>query len=253
MKRPYEVVILSKADFARTVRIYAPKKADRAIIMHDGQNAFLDSDASFGKSWRAIDILKSISAKNTAIIGIDSVDATREDDYMPFPSELDKYGVKLGGGKAEIYSDFIESTVIPYLDKRFGFRLYGMLGSSAGALATITVAARHNPRIKAYGMFSTPLFLSPAAFAKFFETEPFPADAQYTVYTGGSENIDRVPDPEVTARIPQLFVDDAFTLTNALRKSGATDITLLLNNKGVHDETCWRSPAELFFKKISEI
>ncbi len=250
MKRPYEVVILSRGDFARTVRIYAPKKADRAIIMHDGQNVFRDCDASYGKSWRAIDIMKETGAKNTAVIGIDSVDATRMDDYLPFPSELDKYGVKIGGGKANIYSDYLENTVLPYLDKRFGFAFYGMLGSSAGALATIDFAARKNSRFKAYGMFSTPIFVSPAAYGKFFNSATFDAAAAYYVYVGGSESEDA---GEFSSLVPQAYVDSAFLVTNMLRKSGATNIDLMLKNTAVHDEVHWRVPEKEFFEIFSKL
>ena len=86
MKRKYEIAVLSKGAYARTVRLYVPQKADRAIIMHDGQNVFYDEDAAYKKSWRAIDALKAAGVKNTAIIGIDSVGATRYDDYLPFPT-----------------------------------------------------------------------------------------------------------------------------------------------------------------------
>ncbi len=250
MKRPYEVVILSKGDFARTVRIYAPKKADRAVIMHDGQNVFLDSDASYGKSWRAIDVLKEINVKNTAIVGIDSIDATRMDDYTTFPSELDKYGVTFGGGKAHVYSDYIEQTVLPYLDKRFGFEFYGMLGSSAGALATIDFAARKNKRFKAYGMFSTPIFVSPAAYGEFFNSASFDPSAAYYVYVGGSESEDA---GEFSAVVPQAYVDSAFLVTNVLRKSGAKNIDLMLKNTAIHDEVHWRVPEKEFLEMFSKL
>ncbi len=252
MKRIYEIAVLSKGSFARTVRIYAPKKADRAIIMHDGQNVFDDKDAAFNKSWRAAEILRSSDIKNTAIVGIDCT-AMREYDYLPFPTELDKYGYPTRGGGASIYSDYIEQIVIPYLDKRFGFSFYGVLGSSAGALATIDIAARKNPRIKAYGMFSTPLYVSPEAFEKLFESAPFDKNAYYLVYTGGNERIDEIPDPDITEMTPQLFVDDAFKTVNGLRKSGVTDLELLMKNTAVHDEISWRLPEKLFFEKVSKL
>lgn len=253
MKRNYEIAVISKGAFARTVRIFAPKKADRAVIMHDGQNVFRDEDASFKKSWRALDVLKSAGIKNTAIVGIDSVDATREDDYMPFPTELEKYGIPVSGGKADVYMDYLEQTLIPYLDKRFGFRFYGMLGSSAGALATLHFAARKNARVKAYGMFSTPLFVSPKAYDAFFKTATFDADGHYSVYSGGSEVSGEFTDTEILNAIPQLFVDDAFTLTNALRKSGVKNLRLQMDNLSVHDEVSWRAPEKVFMSDFAAL
>lgn len=251
MKRPYEVVILSKGDFARTVRIYAPKHADRAVIMHDGQNVFLDSDATYNKSWRAIDVLKSAKIKNTAVIGIDSIDATRGDDYLPFPSELDKYGISFGGGKSHIYADYIEQTVLPYLDKRFDFKFYGMLGSSAGALATLDFAARKNAEFKAYGMFSTPLFICPTGYGQFFNSATFDTTANYYVYVGGNECMDGAG--EFSALVPQAYVDSTFMLTNMLRKGGVTNIKFMLENTAAHDENHWRAPEKEFFAVFSEL
>lgn len=251
--RKYEIVVLSKGGYARTVRIYAPKNADRAVIMHDGQNVFYDEDASFKKSWRALDALKECGIKNTAIVGIDSVAATRDDDYMPFPTELTRYGVPVTGGKANIYADFIEQTVIPYLDKRFGFGIYGMLGSSAGALISLYFAARGNARVKAYGLFSTPLFVSPAAFSDFLDKTTFNRADMFRVYCGGSETSGEYDDPEITKAIPQLFVDDAFTVTNVLRKNGVENLFLSMENTSVHDETCWRKPEKAFLKAFSAL
>lgn len=250
MKRKHEIAVLSKGGFARTVRIYAPKKADRAIIMHDGQNVFYDEDATYKKSWRTLDALKAENIKNTAIIGIDST-ATREYDYMPFPFELDeRYGMKLVGGRADEYMAYLEEIIIPYLDKRFGFKFYGMLGSSAGGLATLYFAARKNPRVKAYGMFSTPLFVSPNAFEQFFKTASFDADAYYKVYTGGSECTGGI-DGDLAKQESQLFVTDCYRLTDELRKHGVNKIDLTMTNTAAHDELAWRAPQQDFFKKFS--
>ncbi len=238
--RKYEIAVISKGAFARTVRIYAPKKATRAVIMHDGQNVFDDADASYGKSWHALDILKAAGAKNTAIIGIDSISATRTDDYMPFPAEFGDVGS--GGANCETYADYISEILLPYLDKRFGFERYAMLGSSAGAMFTLYYAARQDKRISAYGLFSTPLFPCKTASEKFLTESSFAPDAYYCVYTGGNENVD--------GATPDLFVDDAFTVVKSLRRSGAKNIDLLFDNVGEHDETFWREPEKKFFEKF---
>ena len=252
MKRKYEIAVLSKGAYARTIRLYVPQKADRAIIMHDGQNVFYDSDAAYKKSWRAIDALKSSGIKNTAIIGIDSV-ATRYDDYFPFPTELERLGMPLCGGKADVYAEYISGTVIPYLDKRFGFKFYGMAGSSAGANMTAFYASKRDERFKAYAMFSPAFFVSPAAYDKFFAETRFVPDALYAVYAGGNEDTGEIPDPETRKKIPQMYVNDAFALTNALRGCGAKNIVLTYNHNGVHDETCWREPERIFFEKFSAL
>ncbi len=250
MKRAYEIVVLSKGAFARTLRIFAPKKADRAIIMHDGQNVFYDGDSSFKKSWRALDALNGLRVKNTAIIGVDSISATRLDDYLPFPTELDGYGITKSGGKADAYADFIDEILIPYLDKRFGFKFYGMIGSSAGAAFTLYYAARKNARFRAYGMFSTPLFVSPDAFNKFFETCSFDPSAMYRTYVGGSETTEA---GEYSKLVPDLYVDSLHTLNMQLRRSKTVDLHSALINSAEHDEINWRVPEHDFFSYFAAL
>lgn len=251
MKRAYEIAVIGKGGYARTVRIYAPKKSDRAVIMHDGQNSFYDGDAAYGKSWRALDALKQNGIKNTAIVGIDSVGATRYDDYFPFPTETEEYGFPKCGGKADVYADYIQSMVIPYLDERFGFKLYGMAGSSAGANMTAYYASKRDGRFKAYAMFSTALFVAPDAYGEFLKEASFDPDALYSVYVGGNEDTGELDDPRITGKIPQLYVDDAFALTNALRSSGAKNLTLRYSHNGEHDEVSWREPFAEFLKLFS--
>ena len=254
MKRKYEIAVLSKGGFARTVRIYAPKKADRAIIMHDGQNLFEDENATYKKSWRVLDALKAENIKNTAIIGIDS-QGTREYDYLPFPCELadlEKYHIRLVGGRADLYMEYLTEIIIPYLDKRFNFKFYGMLGSSAGGLATLYFAAKNHPRFKAYGIFSAPLFVSQNAFTKFLDETAFNRDAYYKIYTGGNEHTGDI-DQELAMLEAQMFVSDSYKLMDALRGKGVKDIDLTVNNTGWHDELAWRAPEREFFKKFSEL
>lgn len=251
MKRKYDIAVVAKDGYARTVRMYVPKKADRAVIMHDGQNVFDDKDAAFGKSWRALDALKASGIKNTAIIGIDCA-PTRLVDYVPFPAETEGYNTEPCGGGAGAYLDYIEHMVIPYLDKRFGFSMYAMLGSSAGALATLAYAARRDVRLRAYGMFSPPTFLSPKAYAEFFDTARLDGRAHYHVYCGGNESSGN-PNKEIEKLIPQLYTDSAFSLVNGLRKCGALDIRLSFVNSGVHDETCWRAPMKLLFEDFASL
>ena len=254
MKRKYEIAVLSRGGFARTVRMYVPKKADRAIIMHDGQNLFEDEIATYKKSWRALDALNAENIKNTAIIGIDS-EGTREYDYMPFPCELtglENFNIKLVGGRADEYMAYLTEIIIPYLDKRFNFKFYGMLGSSAGGLATLYFAANKHPKFKAYGMFSTPLFVSTAAFEKFFSETEFDKDAYYKIYTGGSETTGDLPQ-ELAEEEARMFVRDSYKIMDELRGHGIKDIDLSINNLGWHDELCWREPEREFFKKFSKL
>lgn len=248
MKRKYEIAVVSKNGYARTVRMFAPKTADRAIILHDGQNIFYDSDATFGKSWRALETLKSLNIKNTAIIGVDST-ATRNDDYLPFPAEAG-FAAPCGG-KADAYADYLENGLLPYLETRFGFKAYAMAGSSAGALATLCFAARNVEKFKAYGLYSTPLFVSQSAFDDFLNSADFPSDCIYELYVGGNERADDAE--EIADSASAMYVADAYKLTASLGKRGAANLRLTVKGDGIHDETCWRAPFARLLSAFSEL
>lgn len=244
----YETAVVSNGEMARTLRIYAPKHADRAIIMHDGRNVFFDKDSSYNKSWRMIEILKTQKAKNIAVIGIDVPDATRYDDYTAFAAdEHIPYDV---GGKADAYLNYLKNTVIPYLDKRFGYKKYAMLGSSAGALATISFAALNNPRFCAYGLFSTALLFNSAKYAEFLESAQFDSNSMFCVYVGGNEHEDNYDAPDA---VPSLYVNNAFSIVNALRRNNVQNLSFIYKHNAVHDEVSWRLPTAEFVKNFSAL
>ena len=67
MLHTWELTIpqLEPADLRRRAYLYLPEAYDEdpdarfpVLYMFDGQNVFLDSDASFGRSWRMLDYLE---------------------------------------------------------------------------------------------------------------------------------------------------------------------------------------------------
>jgi predicted alpha/beta superfamily hydrolase len=107
------------------------------LIMHDGQNLFNDSTSFGGRSWRCADTLNDQMGRGLMeeiiVVGVDNT-ADRTDEYT--------YSVdpEYGGGKGDLYLDFLEETVIPYVKNAFGSRAMldreylGILGSSLGGL-----------------------------------------------------------------------------------------------------------------------
>ena len=71
MLHTWELTIpqLEPADLRRRAYLYLPEAYDEdpaarfpVLYMFDGQNVFLDSDASFGRSWRMLDYLEASGA-----------------------------------------------------------------------------------------------------------------------------------------------------------------------------------------------
>ena len=128
----------------RDIVVYVPpsfdenpyKLYDHLLVMHDGENLFNASTAFSGVAWRVQDSVDSLVREGripeVVVVGVDNT-ARRifEYTYVPDP----KYGPD--GGGADVYLDFIESTVIPLVKSKF--RLadssdVGTVGSSLGGL-----------------------------------------------------------------------------------------------------------------------
>jgi len=102
--------------------------------MHDGQNLFNDSTAFGGVAWRCQDTIDSLvnqgQIDEIVIIGIDNTpNRTYELTYSFDPSEG-------AGGSGDLYLNFIEDTVLPYVTPKFrgSDTMRGILGSSLGGL-----------------------------------------------------------------------------------------------------------------------
>jgi len=113
------------------------KSYSNILIMHDGQNLFDKKTAYMGNAWLCQDSLdKSIiggSTDEVLVVGAYNT-AARIDEYTYVydPSEG-------AGGKGDLYLDWIESTLIPLVQKTFPRvnikrETLGILGSSLGGL-----------------------------------------------------------------------------------------------------------------------
>ena len=112
------------------------KKHKNVLIMHDGQNLFNPATSAFGTAWMCQDTLDNliIQGKSDEVIiagAYNTNDRMNEYTYVYDPSEKT-------GGKGDLYLDWIESTLIPLIQKDYRVQLQretlGILGSSLGGL-----------------------------------------------------------------------------------------------------------------------
>jgi predicted alpha/beta superfamily hydrolase len=106
--------------------------------MHDGENVFNDSTSFAGRSWRASTTLDALAAEGVLpplIVAALYNTADRMDDYT--------YSVckPYGGGKGDLYLDFIEETALPAIaaavpQASVSPATLGLAGSSLGGLIT---------------------------------------------------------------------------------------------------------------------
>jgi len=127
----------------RSVIVYTPpsymentlKVHKNVLVMHDGQNLFNTKTAFMGNAWMCQNSL------DQSIVG-----GTTEEILVVAPyntsERMDEYTYvqdpEYGGGKGDLYLDFLESTIIPLAQSNFRVEIsrdtLGILGSSLGGL-----------------------------------------------------------------------------------------------------------------------
>jgi enterochelin esterase-like enzyme len=92
-------------DYATTSKKYP------VLYMHDGQNLF-DAKTSYVGEWNVDETLDSLNAQ-VIVVGIEHGNDKRIDELTPYKNE------KYGGGKADVYLNFIVNTLKPYIDQKY--------------------------------------------------------------------------------------------------------------------------------------
>ena len=141
---------------SKKIWVYLPKNYTKnnkkypVIYMHDGQNLF-DAKTSYVGEWNVDETLDSINAQ-VIIIGIEHGGDKRIEELTPFQHE------KYGGGKADLYLDFIVSTLKPYVDQNYRTKTNTkktcLWGSSLGGLVSFYGALKYPNVFGKVGCFS---------------------------------------------------------------------------------------------------
>lgn len=128
---------------SRTIRVLLPPsyhentlKSYPVLYMHDGQNLFSAASASFGVEWQVDETSQSLiyqgAMQEAIIVGMDNSGAGRINEYTP------TIDAGYGGGDGDVYLDFIEIELMPYIQSNYraksGAENTLMMGSSLGGL-----------------------------------------------------------------------------------------------------------------------
>jgi len=138
--------LVGQGVLARTVRVWVTGETPTHVLYaNDGQNLF-DPRAAYS-GWQ----LQAAAAPTTLLVGIDNTSA-RFDDYTPVPD--DAVGSSAGGHGAA-YADFVELTVRPFIEARYGAPArVGVMGSSLGGLISLYEGLRYPGRYDFVGSMS---------------------------------------------------------------------------------------------------
>lgn len=144
----------------RKIWIYLPEDYDASkkkypvIYMHDGQNLF-DQLTSFSGEWQVDETMDEFfleGKKQAIIVGIDNGGSERLNEYSPWKN------TKYGGGKGDLYADFLAQTLKPYIDKNYrtasSAKNTGLIGSSMGGLISFYTGLKYPEKFGKLGVFS---------------------------------------------------------------------------------------------------
>ena len=234
----------------RSVVVYVPPGynenpylgVDGVIIMQDGQNLFDPATAFMGQAWMVQDTVDSLTANGNIwrvlIVGVYNTGTGRTDEYTNV--EDPTVG---GGGKADLYLDFLDSTIIPLVSERYRVpdlgdpANLGMIGASLGGLLSC-YAAMTRDTYGRVGCMSASFWWANEDFLN----NVIPAsDPKAVVYldsgtAGGDENIENTT----------IAVRDS--LIGNKSYVGGGDLFYFLDQGGQHSERFWghrfREPME---------
>ncbi|WP_339886889.1 alpha/beta hydrolase-fold protein [uncultured Flavobacterium sp.] len=149
-------------DTIKKIYVYLPlnyetsNKKYPVIYMHDAQNLF-DDKTSYVGEWKVDETLDSLKA-NVIVIGIEHGNNKRIDELTPYKNE------KHGGGKADLYLDFIVSDLKPYVDKTYRTKSNknntAIMGSSLGGLVSFYAGLKYPKVFGKVGCFSPSFWFS---------------------------------------------------------------------------------------------
>jgi predicted alpha/beta superfamily hydrolase len=206
--------------YAQSLRRYP------VIYMHDGQNLF-DPRLSYAEPWRVDRAMDRVSKRSVEaiVVGIPNTGIDRIDEYSPYVD------AKTGGGKGNLYLDWLIGTVKPLVDARFRTRAdrqyTGIAGSSMGGLISLYAFLRHPSVFGFVGALSPSLWFAGRAI---FTTLEASAHVPGRIYL------------DIGGREGKVALDDARHMRAALIAKGYTlgrELSWLEDPSGRHNEVDW--------------
>lgn len=221
LNRKRRISALLPHDYHQTDKHYP------VLYLKDGQNLF-DDHAPFG-NWaidRSLEHLAQRGLKDIIVIAIDHGGEDRITEYLPF------FNSKVGNGEGEVYLDWMQEKLIPYVNKKYRTltspAFTGIGGSSMGGLISLFAGLNYQHIFTKLMVFSPSLWIAPRIFQ---QAEGFNPDipVYLYIYSGGKESANHLPN--VTRLKSKLM--------SHRQHYGNIHLHLALNPEGTHNEYHW--------------
>lgn len=238
---------LPKSKREVTIEVSGPRNEKNILFdtfyLLDGQNAFRDSEAAFGRSLRATKYLNYIAREcKHRILGVavynSGSDLGRVNEYSPFKIDnvmIDSW--KKNNPKiCERYCDDFINTIIPFIEGKYNVVKDSshrfIYGSSLAATTILYMGFKYEEAFGYLGAFSTATFLFHKEFMKFLKEYNDPKKNVF-LYYGKKE----ISDSE---KSKGLYAKEAKELYNFFKKQG-NNIRVVVSASSIHNEECWEN------------
>ena len=229
-----EFIIPELNNISHKIWVYLPPNYDQSskkypvIYMHDGQNLF-DNATSYIGEWEVDETLNELfnkTGKGFIVVGIENGGEERINEYTPWKNE------KYGGGKGEIYIDFLVNTLKPYIDVTYRTKPQqkhtGLIGSSLGGLISHYGGLKYPATFSKIGALSTSFWFSDEII-DFTKEQGNIKNVKLFLLVGEKEGEEMVTGTEKNEK---LLLETGFKQKNIKSK---------INPEGNHNETFWKS------------
>ena len=241
-----EFVIPNLNKISHKIWVYLPpnyhktSKKYPVIYMHDAQNLF-DKTTAYSGEWEVDETLNKLyqnTRKGFIVVGIENGGEERINEYTPWKNE------KYGGGKGDIYMNFIVNTLKPYIDANYRTKKQqkhtSLIGSSLGGLISYYGGLKYPQVFGKIGALSTSFWFSDKVkdFTKKYGNTK---KVKLFFLVGGKEGFEM---NSATKNIEKLLIKTGFKSKN---------IKVKINPEGAHNEAFWNSEFLAIIKWLNNI
>jgi len=255
-------VYMPQLDRKRTIRIYLPKsyftseKKYPVLYMHDGQNLFYPSDATYKKSWRIHETLDKLAEADSKfewiVVGIDSNSKTlgesrvveyschstyKKNNHYTCKKRFKRKGL---GGEGEAYLEFIVKTLMPYINDKYKtkteFENTAMMGSSMGGLISLFASIKYPDIFSKIGALSTAVWFNEKEIKEALKQCRINPNTRFYLDVGAREEAANRKRGFGYNKYLRQSCEIAEILKTRINEN---KLKFIIDKKGKHDENAW--------------
>lgn len=246
--RPRRIWVWLPQDYSKTTGLYT------VLFMHDGQNVFLDQDATFGTCWQMIEA-QTKQANPAIVVAVEGQNngLTRFGEFSPWVNRNLGFWKGLeqvpAGGQADEYLSFLVEGIVPSIHQAFRCETdpsrNTLGGSSMGGFVSLYAATKYEHVFGRYMAMSTATWFHHDRLIECLSAHEFQPETR--IYADiGTHETSNIEVPE----FPEIYLQGNQALFALLeQKLSPSQFRKMIAEGAEHNEAAWaeRLPIALPF------